>query len=54
MRAHPEVDEAEEEQVVGDVVATYVASSCDVSAVGGVERPRVDELEDEEGESVHF
>lgn len=52
VRAHPEVDEAEEEQIVGDVVAAYVASGGDVSAVGGVERPCVDELKDEEGESV--
>ena len=54
VRAHPEVDKAEEEQVVGNVVAAYVASGGDVSAVRRVERPRVDELKDEEGESVHF
>jgi hypothetical protein len=46
------VDETEEEKVVGDVVAAYVAGGGDISAVGGVERPRVDELKDEEGESV--
>lgn len=50
--ADPEVDEAEEEEVVCYKVRANVGSSIDVDGVGGVEGPRVAELQDEEGDPV--
>lgn len=50
MAADPEVDEAEEEEVGGDVVGADVCGCVDVDGVGCVEGDCVDELEDEEHE----
>jgi len=43
--ADPEVNEAEEEEVVGDVVRANVCGGSDVDCVFGIEGPGVDELE---------
>jgi hypothetical protein len=48
VRAHPEVDEAEEEQVGGDVVGADVGGGEEVGLVCGPEGVGVDELEGEE------
>ena len=46
--AHPEVDEAEEEEVGGDVMGADVRGGGDVDGVAGVEGVGVDELEEED------
>lgn len=52
VRAHPQMDEAEEEEVVRDKVGADVGGGGDVDGVGGVEGVGVDELQDEEDEPV--
>lgn len=48
--AHPEMHEAEEEEVVGDEVAADVCGSGGEDSIGCVECVRVVELEDEEND----
>lgn len=50
--AHPEMQEAEEEQVRRDVVGADVGGCVHVDGVFGVERPGVDELEEEDDDPV--
>jgi hypothetical protein len=50
--ARPEMDEAEEQQIRRDVVGADVGGGRHVDAVGGVEGPCVDELEDEQDDPV--
>jgi hypothetical protein len=52
VRAHPEMNEAKKEEVVGNVVTSNIPRSSHVNAIRGVERPRVYELENEEDESI--
>lgn len=52
MTAHPEVHEAEEEEIGRDVVGADVGGGGDVGSVRGVEGEGVNELEDEEDEPV--
>lgn len=50
VRAHPQVDKAEEQQVGGDVVGADVGCSDEVGLVGGPEGVGVDKLEGEEND----
>lgn len=52
VRAHPQVDEAEEQQVVQDEVGADVGSGGHVWSVGRVEVPAVADLEDVKSEPV--
>lgn len=46
--SHPEVDEAEEQEIGGYVVRAGVGSGDEVGAVTGPERPRINQLQNEE------
>jgi len=50
--ANPEVDEAEEEEVVGDEVGADIGGSSHVGGIVAVEVPDVANLQDEEDEPI--
>jgi len=53
VRAYPEVDEAEEEEVVRDEVGTDMGGGGDVNGVRGVEVVAVADLEDEKDDPIN-